>query len=62
MKKLIELYQLLDGKKTYIVAVIVAVLNLLAAFGIISPDQITSINIILGALGLSALRAGVTKG
>jgi hypothetical protein len=49
------------GKKTYIVAVIIAVLNLAVAFGWVSPDQLEQINYVLVACGLGALRAAVNK-
>lgn len=52
---------LLQGKKTYIVAIVTAVLNLAVAFNWISPDHLAQINIVFGALGLAALRAGVEK-
>lgn len=58
MEKILEA---LWGKKTYIVAVVIAVLNLAVAFGWVSPDQLEQINYVLVALGLSALRAGVNK-
>jgi len=48
-------------KKTYIVATIIAVLNLLVAFNVISPTHLQQINLVLGALGLGALRAGISK-
>lgn len=51
----------LAGKKTYIVALVIAVVNLLAAYGYITVDQIGYVNAVLGALGLGALRAGVSK-
>ena len=51
----------LDGKKTYIVAIVVALLNLAVAFNWISPAHLSQINLILAALGLGALRAGVSK-
>lgn len=49
----------LEGKKTYITAVVLAVLNLLVAFGVITPDHLSQINTILGALGLGFLRVSV---
>lgn len=49
----------LAGKRTYIVAVVMAVLNLAVAFGWISPDHLSQINVVLGALGLGALRAAI---
>lgn len=51
----------LDGKKTYLLAILVAVLNLAVASGWISPAHIDQINMVLGALGVAALRAGVAK-
>lgn len=56
-----KILTVLVGKKTYIVAVIIAVLNLAVAFGWISPDNLEQINLILVALGFGALRAGVSK-
>lgn len=52
----------LEGKKTYLTAAVLAVLNLVVAFGWISPAHLAQINTVLGALGLAALRAGVNKG
>lgn len=49
----------LAGKRTYIVAAVVAVLNLAVACGLVSPDNLAQINTVLGALGLAALRASV---
>ena len=57
-----KLLSWLDGKKTYIVVVIGAVLNVAVAFGWITPDNLEAINAVLVALGLGALRAGVSKG
>jgi hypothetical protein len=56
-----EMKAFLEGKKTYLVALIAAVLNLAVAFDLITVDQLTQINVVLGALGLAALRAGVNK-
>ena len=61
MKKLVELYKLLDGKKTYIIAFALAGLNLAAAFGILSVEAIETINFVLLALGLGTIRLGVAK-
>jgi len=49
------------GRRTHIVAVVLGLLNLSVAFGWISPSHLVQINIVLGALGLSALRAGVSR-
>lgn len=51
----------LAGKKTYIVAVVIALVNLAVAVGWISPDHLMAINSFLGALGLGALRQAVSK-
>lgn len=56
MKRVIEF---LKGKKTYIVAVIIAVVNLAVAFGYVSPEHLTQINIVLGVLGLGAIRDAI---
>lgn len=61
-KTKMKLLKLLQGKKTYIVAVITAVLNLLVAFGVFSAEQISTINYILIALGLGAIRNGIKNG
>jgi hypothetical protein len=52
-----NLLKQLEGKRTYIIAAIIAILNLLVAFDVISPEQIETINIVLGSLGLATLRA-----
>lgn len=51
----------LSGYKTYLIAIIMAVLNLAVAAGWIGPEHIAQVNFILTALGLGALRAGVAK-
>ena len=51
----------LAGKKTYIVVIVGAVLNVAVAFGWVTPDNLEAINAVLVALGLGALRAGVSK-
>jgi len=61
MEKVIAFYNKLEGKKTYIVAVVMAVVNLAVAFGWITPENLTAINTVLVALGLGAIRAGVAK-
>lgn len=48
----------LDGKKTYLVALTVAVLAGLQAYGIAVPEYVYAI---LGALGLGSVRAAVSK-
>jgi hypothetical protein len=61
MNKLTNLYQSIDGKKTYIVAVAIAVLNLAVAFGWVSPANLEQINYVLVALGFGAVRSGINK-
>jgi hypothetical protein len=61
MKLLRTILDVLDGKKTYILAIVTAVLNLAVACGWISVDNLTQINFILVALGGASLRAGVAK-
>ena len=56
-----KLLQSLQGYRTYIIAVVIAVLNLLVATGVVSPDHLTQINFILGALGLGTLRSAVNR-
>lgn len=51
----------LEGKKTYLVAIVIALLNAAVAFGWISPDHLQQINYVLGAAGLGALRQAVSK-
>ena len=51
----------LQGKKTYIVVIVAIVFNTLVQYGVVDASYQQYINIVLGALGLGALRAGVTK-
>lgn len=52
---------MLAGKKTYIVAIVMAVLNFAVYMNWITVDQLTQVNAVLVALGLGALRAGASK-
>lgn len=56
-----NILNILDGKKTYIVAFILAALNLAVAFDLISPANLEQLNLVLVALGLGAIRAGINK-
>jgi hypothetical protein len=56
-----NLINVLSGKKTYIVAIVIAVLNFAVAMNWVTVDQLTSVNYILVALGFSAVRAGISK-
>jgi hypothetical protein len=48
----------LDGKKTYLVALVVAGLAVAQVFGIVVPEYVYTL---LAASGLGALRVAVTK-
>ena len=52
----------LDGKKTYITAVVVALASFALAMGWLSKEQYQVILGLLGSLGLAALRSGIEKG
>ena len=52
---------MLQGKKTYLVAIIAIALNTAVYFNWITVDQLVVINSILAGLGLAALRSGVSK-
>ncbi len=56
-----KLRSLLSGYKTHIIALVILVLNFAVYMNWINPAQLTQINLVLGALGLSALRAAVAK-
>ena len=51
----------LVGKRTYLTAIVIAVLNLAVAANWINPAHLAEINVVLGALGLGALRAAVSN-
>lgn len=61
MKKLLKLWFAVEGYKTYIIAIITAVLNLAVAAGWISVDNLNAINIVLVAAGGAALRSGIKR-
>ena len=52
----------LEGKKTYITAVVVALASFAMAMGWLSKEQYQVILGLLGSLGLAALRSGMGKG
>jgi hypothetical protein len=52
----------LDGKKTYITAVVAALASFALAMGWLNQDQYQVILGLLGSLGLAALRSGVARG
>ena len=49
----------LQGKKTYIIVIVAIVFNTLVQYGVIDPSYTQYVNIVLSALGLGTLRAGV---
>jgi len=51
----------LQGKKTYIIIFVAIVFNTLVQLGYVDPSYVEYVNIVLAALGLGALRAGVSK-
>lgn len=51
----------LEGYKTYIIAIVTAVLNLAVAAGWVSIDHLNQVNVVLVALGGAALRNGVKR-
>ncbi len=56
--KIKAIWTYLDGKKTYIVAILIAVIALLNASGVVLPNWIW---LLLSSFGLGALRHGVSK-
>jgi len=50
----------LKGKKTYLVVAVAIVFNTLVQLGYVDPSNVQYVNIVLGALGIGALRAGVS--
>jgi len=53
-----KILEFLDGKKTYIVAILTGIAGVLTAFGIVIPELVWAI---LGALGLGAVRDAIKK-
>ncbi len=51
----------LDGKKTYITAVVLGLASFALAMGWLTKEQYQVIVGLLGSLGLAALRSGVAK-
>ena len=58
MKKIMDF---LKGKKTYLVVAIGVIVNGCVSMGIIDPQYLTTINTVLGFLGLGTIRHGITK-
>jgi hypothetical protein len=53
-----DFFDFLEGKKTYLTAIVTAIIAGVQALGVEIPQWIYAI---LGALGLGALRAAVTR-
>ena len=51
----------LQGKKTYGIVIVAIVFNTLVQYGVVDPSYTQYVNIILSALGLGTLRAGINK-
>jgi len=51
----------LQGRKTYIVVIVAIIFNTLVQYGYVDPSYTQYVNIVLSALGLGALRAGISK-
>jgi hypothetical protein len=58
MKKVLNFLQ---GRKTYVVVVVAIIFNSLVQLGYVDYSYVEYVNIVLAALGLGALRAGVSK-
>ena len=52
---------MLEGKKTYLSALVLALATFIRALGWVSQEQYELILGLAGSLGLAALRAGVDK-
>jgi len=51
----------LSGKKTYIVVAVAILFNTLVQLGYLQVEHVEYVNLVLGALGLATLRAGISK-
>ena len=51
----------LKGRRTYIVVIVAIIFNTLVQYGYVDPSYAQYVNIVLSALGLGALRAGISK-
>jgi len=51
----------LQGKKTYIIVIVAIVFNTLVQYGVVDASYTQYVNIVLSALGLGTLRAGINK-
>ena len=56
-----KIWELLKGKKTYIVAILLGSLSGLKAAGLIPEDTYQLVMVILGALGFASLKSGQSE-
>ena len=56
-----KVFNFLQGRKTYVVVVVAIIFNSLVQLGYVDYSYVEYVNIVLAALGLGALRAGVSK-
>jgi hypothetical protein len=63
LNKLVDFWFFLDGKKTYIVATVTTVVNVLLVVDptLLSPGALLKLDAVLVALGGAALRHGMNK-
>lgn len=52
---------MLSGKKTYLAAIVIAAIAFAEAMGLIDAEQARTLEVLFGAAGLAALRAGVSS-
>lgn len=58
MKKILSILQ---GRKSYLVVIVAIIFNTLVHYGYVEPSFVQYVNAVLAALGLGALRAGISK-
>lgn len=56
-----DLLLFLEGKKTYLMAILLIVIEVLRFYGILSHEVANSLEVFVGAGGLAALRGGVSR-
>jgi hypothetical protein len=54
-----KVQEFLQGKKTYGIVIVAIVFNTLVQYGVLDPSYTQYVNIVLSALGLGTLRAGI---
>lgn len=61
MGQIQKLIELLKGKKTYIVAAVMAIATFVHLMGWIDAPTLAKVEVFLASIGLATLRAGITK-